>query len=708
MATFFDGEASPLCRLQPGAGSTPLKRAWIEAGVLMLLSASHWSALAGAQSNPKVVPPYDSELMIESIGGTGQWRRVAQMTWGPAVGNGAARLYLATMDDGIYCADYDEQGQLSNDRLVSAYKCLGIAFHSNEALGGAGGAVLYLTEFRGSGTNGVLRRLTDSNGDGVFGGSGEVDQAIVNNIPLGNVPYGHHLNQIVILGDTLFVGIGVGSDVGDNENAYTGTISWIEDLKLLDSDTSTPNLAGFDIVDFATDATPYTSTAPDKLRVHSNGARNPFGLEVDGAGRLWVTMNQIDQPRPDTAETCVPQDQLFQVVAQADYAYRDGRTVYQKNSVHDWRSDPAVLGAGFFDPSRRALSLTADLPDENYQASNPGASSGLPHGLGPHSSADGFCFYTGNHFSVQWHKDAFVTRQSEQIDPPLGPYEDLAAVDLDTGEVRQVVTGLFAPLDALSDGAGNVLIAEVTSKSRTKVYRLRAIQPILGLHPFRWAGDADGRWSDRTRWDPDFDGDGAVDSGLPDEDREVPDAWGAARYSVEIDQPSAPRVTLDRDVRVEIVTLHDHLHVPHPSTLTVTDVLHIVPGGLLSGRGTISGKVRNEGALRPSHPLGVLRIRGDYIQSGSLAVEIGEEDAAPRIDVAGTAVLSGAIAVTLRAPFRPAAGDRFVVIVADSIVDQGVRVLAPPPTFLRTEILSRDDGREMLQLVTNAPPAPRR
>ena len=77
--------------------------------------------------------------------------------------------------------------------------------------------------------------------------------------------------------------------------ACGGTISEILDLKQVNGLVT--DSAGFGLTGVATsnsdpdysNAGPYTSTAVNKLIIQSSGARNPFGLALDGSGNLWFT-----------------------------------------------------------------------------------------------------------------------------------------------------------------------------------------------------------------------------------------------------------------------------------------------------------------------------------------------------------------------------------------------------------------------------------
>ena len=222
------------------------------------------------------------------------------MAFGPA-----GRLYVMTTSGGVFSYTLDASGALANPiNAVPSIKGIGIGFHGNS---------MYLSSFDGS-----IYKLTDDNQNGHWGETGETSVAIVTGIPQGD----HNTDQIQIVGNTLYVGIGrrtinghsgawtsgqlddfggkgffaggIGRTWGDS--AYSGTIAWIVDV------TSVPNKVGAANA-FNTeppvlsqeliqgDAGPFTNRASNKLVVHSAGARNPFGLCLDRQGNLWFTNN---------------------------------------------------------------------------------------------------------------------------------------------------------------------------------------------------------------------------------------------------------------------------------------------------------------------------------------------------------------------------------------------------------------------------------
>ena len=275
---------------------------------------------------------------------------------------------------------YSPSGGLSDERTeVSTGGALGIGFGpvSLGVYGQPGVQTvtgMYLTDTaRTINGNDVsnLRVLTQDQ-NGVWGGpDGGTDTIIVQNIPAG----WHQADQIIIKQNadgtsTLYVGIGVRTEDGalDYPNpgnardmAYGGTISEILDLKQVNGLVT--DSAGFGLTGVATsnsdpdysNAGPYTSTAVNKLIIQSSGARNPFGLALDGSGNLWFTNNfnrsqsdgtfngTIDPstgllygittgdpaPGPDLANNAY--DQFFEDAPLADYGYNNS----------NWRNDAA-------------------------------------------------------------------------------------------------------------------------------------------------------------------------------------------------------------------------------------------------------------------------------------------------------------------------------------------------------------------------------
>lgn len=106
-------------------------------------------------------------------------------------------------------------------------------------------------------------------------------------------------------------------------------------------------------------------------------------------------------------------------------------------------------------------------------------------------------------------------------------------------------------------------------------------------------------------------------------------------------------------------------------TLDPADLADIRAGDL-KGNGTILGDVRNSGTCKPGLSPGSLAITGNYTQmsSGILEAEIGGTTPGSEYDslsVTGTALLAGALRVTLTGGFVPSGGDFFDILTADFV-----------------------------------------
>lgn len=367
---------------------------------------------------------------------------VTQMTFGPD-----GRLYVATFRAGVRRYDYDPSGNLTNPTIVWSRPhdtangqfngSLGIAFHEDPILG----TVMYLAPAVSSGFNVTLNRtqsiirLTNNNDNGTWGEAGEVNQAIVDNLRMTDL---HQVNQLLVQGDTLYAGIGSRTRTGgnvselgggpnpdDGEFAYTAAINWIRDLTQLSGDTTTPNIAGFNITQHHTDSQPFTSTDTGKLTVYSTGFRNMYGLAFDAEGQLWATMNQNEDP--------LKPDELHRT------DFKDDHKFPKKNEVSgDWKTNTAATAAGFFQTFEEPVAL-----------------------LGNHASANGLDFTYRN---LAFAGDAFLVRFSA--------FDDLLAVDPTTGATTQIATGFSNPIDVLTDPAGNLLVGQHGSG---KIFRLSLV-----------------------------------------------------------------------------------------------------------------------------------------------------------------------------------------------------------------------------------------
>ena len=261
----------------------------------------------------------------------------------------------------------------------------------------------------------------------------------------------------------------------------------------------------------------------------------------------------------------------------------------------------------------------------------------------------------------------------------------------------QIADDFNRPLDALCDGFGNLLVAEVGLLPGT-IYRVLPENPIVGTHAFDWDSDADGNWSDRLSWD----------SGVPSTaERFFPNEWGDARYDVAVDRPGAsPLITVDRDVRVETLSTGDRLRVGSASTLTVRAGLTVELEGELSGDGSIVGDVSNLGATAPGASLGTLSVTGDFGQSatGNLLVEVSGTDDHDVLAVSGTAVLAGLLTVALTDGFIPSVSDSFTVVTAGQVTGTFDTVTAPAGLTVTVDIGPADVVLTVISVSTSVGP----
>jgi glucose/arabinose dehydrogenase len=439
-------------------------------------------------AGPQVVASYQQSFTLRAVGTVPG--SPTQMTFGPS-----GRIYMMTTDSGVISFAYDPAtGSLSSPvNAAPGIRGIGIAFH---------GRTMYLSSF-----DGTIHKLEDANNNGIWGEAGELDVAIVTGLPQGD----HNTDQIQILGNTLYVGIGrrtinghlgaytsgqlddlggrgfffggTGRTYGDS--AYNGTIAWIRDLTAVANQlgsanawTTEPPILSQALIQH--DAGPFSGGGPGSLVVHSAGTRNPFGLCLDNAGNLWFTNNfnrtttlgngqagfglRGDQLDSDFSRDV--QDQLFRASPGADYGYTDV----------NWRGVNPMLtpsAPGY----HRVTSTTFDNSFNKgpYTIHDPAN----PDGLGPSASADGCAFSNSAILPAELRGNVFIARYNGTITEAPGglkrsmTFSDLVAVDVSVGKVRQIASGFNSPLAVLADDtAGRILVADYGDKI---VYALQAV-----------------------------------------------------------------------------------------------------------------------------------------------------------------------------------------------------------------------------------------
>jgi hypothetical protein len=459
-----------------GAIGLRRRRTWGRGMVLAAIAAL--ATPASWAKGPQVVPAYQQAFTLKSVGGVGG--HPTQMTFGPL-----GRLYVMTTDQGAISFAYDPTtGALSSPvKAAPQVKGIGIAFHQKN---------MYMRSF-----DGTIHKLSDANGNGIWiwGEAGELDVAIVTGIPQGD----HNTDQLQVVGDTLYVGIGrrtingnlgawTGGTIDDlggkgffngglgrtyGDSAYNGTIAWIRDLTHVVNQkgsanawTTNPPILTRKLIQH--DEGPFTTVDPGKLVVHSAGTRNPFGLCLDSDGNLWFTNNfnrtatlgngqagfglRGDQLDSDFSRDV--QDQLFRASPGADYGYTDA----------NWRDVNPMLTPTAPD-YHHVKSVTFDNLYNHgpYVLHDPAN----PDGLGPSSSSDGCSLWYSAGLPAELAGNIFIARYNGTIrEAPGGlqrslTYSDLVAVDPSSGKVRRIAFAFANPLAVLADNtSGRLLIAD--------------------------------------------------------------------------------------------------------------------------------------------------------------------------------------------------------------------------------------------------------
>lgn len=479
-------------------------------------------------AQPAIAPAYQSNLIVETL--TPINANPTQMAFGPD-----GRLYVMTTGGGVFSYAYNTTTGALTDSKVAATGVagVGIAFHTSTS---NGKTYMYVTGFDDGGLNdgdgirkghGYILKLGDDNGNGIYGESGELRVQIVNNLPVMGA--GHNVEQLQVQGNSLYVGIGrrtingrkgygtmgawsdFANDVGFwsggkgtswGDGVYNGTISMIQDLNTVaDTDGSadgyTTNVLSQNLIQ--NDATPLSASvanSTNKLRVHSAGTRNPFGLCFDKDGNLWFTNNFN---RTMTMGNGQAGFGLFADALDNDFS----------QDVHDqlFKAQPGA-DYGYWDDNWRPLNPMMDSTQANYDRVlgttfdnlfNPGPYKWpypeTPIGLGPSSSSDGCGFFYVSDLPTELQNNIFIARwnttiqESKTAADPIQrtlTYSDIVAVDTHSGTVRRVAYKFNNPIAVLWDGAKRLLIADYSTPAQNPnggmIYALRVGQHILNLN----------------------------------------------------------------------------------------------------------------------------------------------------------------------------------------------------------------------------------
>jgi len=100
-----------------------------------------------------------------------------------------------------------------------------------------------------------------------------------------------------------------------------------------------------------------------------------------------------------------------------------------------------------------------------------------------------------------------------------------------------------------------------------------------------------------------------------------------------------------------------------------------VNGGTLAGNGDVNGDLLvSSGIVAPGHGVGTFDVRGDFTLESQATLQIDIEGVSLKdtLIVAGDADLEGSLEVVLGGGYQPALGAQFLVVIANSVTDNGL------------------------------------
>jgi glucose/arabinose dehydrogenase len=197
---------------------------------------------------------------------------------------------------------------------------------------------------------------------------------------VSGLPYGRHQqDNVVVLDDRLWFGSGSTCDACRERDRRSATVLSVR-----------PDGSG--------------------LRIEARGLRNPFGLAVDDAGDLYVSVNNRDD-----LGTWEPAETIVKLRRGANYGW--------PGCWPSWR-------------------------ERRLRGSCRGVARPVAY-LEPHSSANGLVFWNDALYVAEWGQ--YLSRQFGR---------KVVRVDVETGRSRTFATGFDHPLALAVDPAGRLLVAD--------------------------------------------------------------------------------------------------------------------------------------------------------------------------------------------------------------------------------------------------------
>ena len=347
-----------------------------------------------------LLPGYTLTTISSNVPSSG----IAQLAFNP---KDNTHLYVTRVGSSLVTRyDYDPiTAELSNALDVAnlaGTTPFGLGFHNND---------LYVSLSYGRG-DGRITRLSNPDVNGIY----QTRHDFIHSIPTGE----HDVNQIQIVDDTLYIGIGASGRKGDpaQENLYTMTIARIGALTHIDfsgpidSDFKGP-------INYLANEHDWVipSRSDGLLRHYASGFRNPFGIATDVDGDLWLSSSGNSDPgflTPDLLYKKVPQG---------------GQGIFP----------PALFGFGKPHIKGKPIQPFVDL--------------------GQSPSPTGFDFVPSGPDAGK----VILGRYGSSLDSKVG--RDVILIHPETGDIETLITGLKGPTDVVQDPFGRLLTADINDGS---------------------------------------------------------------------------------------------------------------------------------------------------------------------------------------------------------------------------------------------------